>query len=97
MFQILALKHSIKPMAQSNNGVTLTANLIHQQLIQLRDAGAAILVITEDLDELYLLADRLGAICGGRLSPVHKKQDVPLERLGQWMTGNFQEEATHAH
>lgn len=73
------------------------ANLIHQQLIQLRDAGAAILVITEDLDELYLLADRLGAICGGRLSPVHNKQDVPLERLGQWMTGNFQEEATHAH
>ena len=73
------------------------ANLIHQQLIRLRDTGAAILIITEDLDELYLLADRLGAICGGKLSPVHKKQDVPLERLGQWMTGNFQEEANHAH
>lgn len=77
------------------------ANLIHQQLIGLRDAGAAILVITEDLDELYLLADRLGAICGGRLSPVDTKAQVPLARLGQWMTGAFDTantaEAHHAH
>lgn len=65
------------------------ANLIHQQLIALRDAGAAILVISEDLDELYLLADRLGALCGGQLSPVQPKVSVPLARLGQWMTGEF--------
>lgn len=78
------------------------ANLIHQQLIRLRDAGAAILVITEDLDELYLLSDRLGAICGGRLSPVQTKAEVPLAQLGQWMTGAFDDslmtsEAHHAH
>ncbi len=65
------------------------ANLIHQQLIALRDAGAAILVISEDLDELYLLADRLGAICGGQLSPLRAKAEVPLAILGQWMTGAF--------
>jgi len=78
------------------------ANLIHQQLIRLRDAGAAILVITEDLDELYLLSDRLGAICGGRLSPVQPKAEVPLAQLGQWMTGAFDDglmtsEVHHAH
>jgi general nucleoside transport system ATP-binding protein len=65
------------------------ANLIHQELIALRDQGAAILVISEDLDELYLLADRLGALCGGRLSPLKPKAEVPLGQLGQWMTGNF--------
>jgi simple sugar transport system ATP-binding protein len=65
------------------------ANLIHQELIKLRDKGAAILVISEDLDELYLLADRLGALCGGRLSPLAPKSAVPLAQLGQWMTGNF--------
>lgn len=65
------------------------ANLIHQELIKLRDQGAAILVISEDLDELYLLADRLGALCGGRLSPLAPKADVPLGQLGQWMTGEF--------
>ncbi len=73
------------------------ANLIHQQLIQLRDSGAAILVISEDLDELYLLADRLGALCGGRLSPLAPKSEVPLAQLGQWMTGAFgQATAPHA-
>lgn len=81
------------------------ANLIHQELIKLRDQGAAILVISEDLDELYLLADRLGALCGGRLSPLAPKANVPLAQLGQWMTGNFgsiageknAQEIAHAH
>ncbi len=87
------------------------ANLIHQQLIALRDAGAAILVISEDLDELYLLSDRLGALCGGKLSPLASKAEVPLAQLGQWMTGAFgaapainqpnpaavSEEASHAY
>ena len=82
------------------------ANLIHQRLIALRDTGAAILVISEDLDELYLLADRLCAICGGRISPAHAKAEVPLAILGQWMTGEFdaslnsnplQMETAHAH
>ena len=79
------------------------ANLIHQQLIALRDAGAAILVISEDLDELYLLADRIGALCGGRLSPLQPKSEVPLGILGQWMTGAFNAQASesmetiHAH
>lgn len=65
------------------------ANLIHKKLIELRDQGCAILVISEDLDELYLLSDRLGALCGGKLSPIGNKTDVPLHQLGQWMTGNF--------
>ena len=81
------------------------ANLIHQELIKLRDQGTAILVISEDLDELYLLADRLGALCGGRLSPLAPKAEVPLGQLGQWMTGNFGShladntaaEVAHAH
>ncbi|GGA72799.1 ABC transporter ATP-binding protein [Neiella marina] len=65
------------------------ANLIHQQLIKLRDQGAAILLLSEDLDELYLLSDRLGALCAGQLSPVAPKSEVSLERLGQWMAGQF--------
>ena len=77
------------------------ANLIHQELIALRDRGAAILVISEDLDELYLLGDRLGALCGGCLSPLAPKAEVPLGLLGQWMTGNFGSaaagEPAHAH
>ncbi|MGD8176360.1 ABC transporter ATP-binding protein [Marinimicrobium sp. ARAG 43.8] len=65
------------------------ANKIHQALIALRDNGTAILVISEDLDELYLLSDRLGAICAGRLSPLNARDAVPLEQLGEWMAGSF--------
>ncbi|WP_027328276.1 ABC transporter ATP-binding protein [Marinimicrobium agarilyticum] len=76
------------------------ANHIHKELVALRDRGTAVLVISEDLDELYLLGDRLGALCGGRLSPVRPKAEVPLEQLGEWMAGAFgnaQEEVAHAH
>lgn len=76
------------------------ANHIHKELVALRDRGTAVLVISEDLDELYLLSDRLGALCGGRLSPVRPKAEVPLEQLGGWMAGTFDhehQESAHAY
>lgn len=76
------------------------ANHIHKALIALRDRGAAVLIISEDLDELYLLSDRLGALCGGRLSPIRAREDVPLEQLGEWMAGAFEQaegERANAH
>ena len=46
-----------------------SAVAIHEALVRLRDEGAAVLLISEDLDELYQLCNRIGAICQGRLSP----------------------------
>ena len=46
-------------------------------------------MISEDLDELFQISDRLGALCGGRLSAL---QDTALTRLsdvGGWMAGQF--------
>lgn len=63
------------------------ANLIHRALIDLRDQGAAILVISEDIDELFTISDRLGALCAGQLSPILPKDRVDLSLLGSWMTG----------
>ncbi len=65
------------------------ANLIRDELIALRDAGKAILVISEDIDELYQMCDRLCAICHGHLSPVGNTDDISINLLGQWMTGEF--------
>ena len=70
------------------------ANQIHQELAALRDTGTGILVISEDLDELYLLSDRLGAICRGKVSPVESKSGVSVNQLGQWMAGDFEDDAT---
>jgi simple sugar transport system ATP-binding protein len=65
------------------------AATIHRALIALRDAGAAILVISEDLDELFQICDRLGALCSGRLSPLKATVDTRLTDVGGWMAGQF--------
>ncbi|MGB0468335.1 MAG: ABC transporter ATP-binding protein [Pontibacterium sp.] len=65
------------------------ATAIHKALIELRDKGAAILVVSEDIDELFLIADRIGAICDGRLSPFKATPESSIEELGRWMAGDF--------
>ncbi|MCG8614053.1 MAG: ABC transporter ATP-binding protein [Pseudomonadales bacterium] len=65
------------------------AILIRHALIALRDEGAAILVVSEDIDELYGISDRICAICDGELSPVADTREVSINQLGQWMAGNF--------
>jgi len=65
------------------------AILIRHALINLRDQGAAIIVVSEDIDELYQISDRICAICQGDLSPIKNTQDVSIETLGQWMAGQF--------
>lgn len=71
-------------------GVDVGAALaIHQALLALRDQGAAILLVSEDIDELFLLADRMAAVCDGHLSPVVKTADTSIDQIGQWMAGTF--------
>ena len=65
------------------------ANTIHKALIALRDQGAAIMIFSEDLDELFQVSDRIGALCDGHLSPVASTQHTTLEQVGRWMAGAF--------
>ncbi|WP_281647220.1 ABC transporter ATP-binding protein [Parendozoicomonas sp. Alg238-R29] len=67
------------------------ANTIHKALIALRDSGAAIIVISEDLDELFQISDRIGALCEGELSPIKPVTGLNLEQVGSWMAGVFNE------
>jgi len=62
---------------------------IHRALIALRDAGAAILVISEDLDELFQISDRIGALCSGKLSPLAATAETEAVEVGRWMAGEF--------
>jgi len=65
------------------------ATAIHKALIELRDKGAAILVVSEDIDELFLISDRIGAICDGQLSPLTPTPQSSIEALGRMMAGDF--------
>jgi simple sugar transport system ATP-binding protein len=63
------------------------AAFIRQQLIDLRNAGVAVLVISEELDELFEISDRLAVIAGGRLSPTTPASATNVEEIGVWMSG----------
>ena len=67
---------------------------IHARLIAARDAGAAVLLVSEDLDELLELADRIAVMAEGRL--VYETPAASAERsvLGQHMAGHT-DEAVH--
>jgi len=63
------------------------AAAIRNELIALRKAGCAIVVVSEDLDELYELADRLFVMSKGRLSPGVRPHDLDVQQIGRWMSG----------
>jgi simple sugar transport system ATP-binding protein len=63
------------------------AGQIRAELLALRDAGCAVLVVSEDLDELFELSDRLHVIAGGRLSPSVPIAQATVEQIGLWMSG----------
>jgi len=63
------------------------AALIHAEILALRDAGCAVLVISEELDELFNICDRLHVIAKGRLSPSIDRAAATLPQIGEWMSG----------
>ncbi len=72
------------------------AALIRGELLKLRDAGCALLVVSEELDELFEISDRLVVIAQGRVSPSVPMAEATIEKIGEWMSGLFMKEAQHA-
>ena len=62
-------------------------NFVHGQLRAARDAGAALLLISDDLDEIELLADRIAVICHGQLGQARAAERWSREQLGLAMAG----------
>jgi ABC-type uncharacterized transport system ATPase subunit len=75
-------------VAQPTWGVDVgAALLIHQALIALRDSGAALLVISEELEELFTICDRIAVMAAGALSPPQPRAQLSIETVGLLMTG----------
>ena len=60
---------------------------IRGEILQLRDKGCAVLVISEELDELFEICDRLHVLAKGRLSPSVPRAEATVARIGEWMSG----------
>ncbi|MGC8806960.1 MAG: ABC transporter ATP-binding protein [Thiomonas sp.] len=80
-------------VAQPTWGVDVgAAAQIRGELLALRDAGCAVLVISEELDELFEISDRLQVMARGRLSPSIARADATVEQIGIWMSGLWPQE-----
>jgi simple sugar transport system ATP-binding protein len=65
---------------------------IRQALIDLAARNAAVLVISQDLDEIFAIADRIAVISHGRLSEAYPAQSLSLEHIGLLMGGAHPEQ-----
>jgi simple sugar transport system ATP-binding protein len=70
------------------------AALIHQALLDLAGRGTAVLVVSQDLDELLAISDRLAVINAGKVSAAHAVAEVTIEQIGLLM-GGFHDSTEH--
>ena len=81
-------------VCQPTRGVDAGASAeIRQALVDLATRGAAVLVISQDLDEIFEICDRIAVIHGGRVSPAYPVDEMTPERAGLLMGGGQEAEA----
>ena len=101
----------LHPQGQPENPITPRLIVAHQptwgldigamayvqdQLIAARDAGAAVLLISDDLDEVLTMGDRVAVMHAGQVSPAKPATGWTREAIGLAMAGVAQEEKVHA-
>ena len=88
---------SVLIAAQPTWGVDAgAAATIHSLLLGLAEAGTAIVVISQDLDELMAIATRIAVIAGGRLTEAQPVETLTPEAIGLSMGGRHPEALAHA-
>jgi len=60
---------------------------VHRLLLEQRTRGTAVLLISEDLDEIFKLSDRVGVIFEGQINGIMKTEHADLEEIGLLMMG----------
>lgn len=96
---ILARELSRQPKvliaAQPTRGLDIGATeYVHQRLIEQRSEGTATLLISEDLDEILALSDRIAVIYEGRIMDIVNRVEATAEGLGLLMAGVMAEGQT---
>ena len=95
---IVAREFDIKPrlilVSQPTRGVDIGATeFIHRKLVELRDAGAAVLLVSAELDEVLSLSDRLMVIYEGRIVGEVDPETTGVDQIGLMMAGGRSEES----
>jgi simple sugar transport system ATP-binding protein len=86
----IMLAPKVMVVAQPTWGVDIgAAMLIRQAIIDMRDQGVAVLVLSEELDELFMMSDRIAVLADGRLSCAVPAHATSINQIGVWMSGDF--------
>lgn len=84
----IAAQPKLLIVSQPTWGVDVgAAAQIRGEILALRDAGCAVLVLSEELEELFEISDRLHVIAKGRLSPSIERARATVTLIGEWMSG----------
>jgi simple sugar transport system ATP-binding protein len=84
----LAGKPAVVIASQPTRGLDVGAmEYIHQRILQERERGAGILLISEDLDEVFALSDRIVVIYEGEIMGEVSGENASREQIGLWMSG----------
>ena len=84
----MGLASCVLVVSQPTWGVdVVAAAFLRQSLIDLSRRGVAVLVISEELDELFEICDRIAVMCAGRLTAPKARSDTHVEEVGLLMSG----------
>lgn len=76
-------------VAQPTRGLDVgAANFIREQFLNMRAEGCAILLISEDLDELINITDRIAVMYEGRITGTLPVAEATIRRIGLLMSGS---------
>lgn len=89
---ILAREISAEPrilvVMQATKGLDVGAiAFVQQKILEERDRGVAVLYISTELEHMMEVADRIGVLCAGQLSPILQPEQATNERIGLYMAG----------
>lgn len=74
--------------SQPTRGVDIGASeYIRERLLLQRDGGTAVLLISEDLDELFSLSDRIAVLYEGKIMGIFNREETDIQSLGYLMAG----------
>jgi len=83
----LGREHKVLVASQPTRGLDVgSIEFVHRRIVQQRDHGVAVLIVSAELDEIYALADRIAVMYEGRITGF-RPPTVPPEELGLLMAG----------
>jgi general nucleoside transport system ATP-binding protein len=84
----LGREHKVLVASQPTRGLDVgSIEFVHRRIVQQRDHGVAVLIVSSELDEIYALADRIAVMYEGRITGI-RPPSVPVEELGLLMAGS---------